>query len=67
MSKMRLSLLCAMALIFCLSADGIKAQDQILLPVKKVELYKNGMGYFERLGTVKGRQSVEIALPSSKR
>src|SRR5882724_7717599 len=37
------------------------AQD---LPVRKVILYKNGLGYFEHDGKVTGNQSVEIVLPS---
>jgi hypothetical protein len=34
------------------------------LPVKKVVLYKNGLGYFEHDGRVTGNQTVEIVLPS---
>src|SRR6266481_1163536 len=34
------------------------------LPVRKVILYKNGLGYFEHDGKVTGNQSVEIVLPS---
>lgn len=66
MSRIGRSLLCVMALGFCLPAIHLSAQDQVSLPVKRVELYKNGMGYFEHLGTVKGQQSVEIVLPSSQ-
>ncbi len=44
----------------------LPAQDSVPLPVRKVELYKNGMGYFEHLGAAKGQQSVEIVLPSSQ-
>ncbi|MFQ5658163.1 MAG: carboxypeptidase regulatory-like domain-containing protein [Candidatus Methylomirabilales bacterium] len=36
------------------------------LPVRKVVLFKNGMGYFEHLGAVKGTQDVEIVLPSAQ-
>ncbi|MFQ5724534.1 MAG: hypothetical protein ACE5G6_08565, partial [Terriglobia bacterium] len=36
------------------------------LPVRKVVLFKNGMGYFEHLGEVRGAQVVEIVLPSSQ-
>ena len=37
------------------------AQD---LPVRKVVLYKNGLGFFEHTGKVTGNQTVEIVLPS---
>jgi hypothetical protein len=66
MSKLRLHLLYAAVLAICLTAPELPAQDIVPIPVRKVELYKNGMGYFEHLGTVKGRQSVEIVLPSSQ-
>jgi hypothetical protein len=44
------------------------AQDSgaVPLPVRKVVLYKNGMGYFEHLGNIRDAQSVEITLPSSQ-
>jgi hypothetical protein len=58
-------LLCTALIAFFLSAP-LPAQDLVQLPVKKVELYKNGMGYFEHLGTVNGQQSIEIVLPSSQ-
>ncbi len=58
-------LLCTALIAFFLSAPS-PAQDLVQLPVKKVELYKNGMGYFEHLGTVNGQQSIEIVLPSSQ-
>jgi hypothetical protein len=44
----------------------LTAQEPVQLSVKKIELYKNGMGYFEHLGTVKGTQSVEITLTTSQ-
>jgi hypothetical protein len=66
MSKLRFHLSYAMLLMFCLPAYEVQSQDTVPLPVKKVELYKNGMGYFEHLGTVKGQQNVEIVLPSSQ-
>jgi hypothetical protein len=61
-----LSALCNVGLALSLSVVGLPAQESVPLPVKKVELYKNGMGYFEHLGTVKGTQTVEIVLPSSQ-
>ncbi|MFQ5926507.1 MAG: carboxypeptidase regulatory-like domain-containing protein [Terriglobia bacterium] len=39
-------------------------QSKVPLPVRKVVLYKNGIGYFEHLGKVRGTQTVEITLPS---
>ena len=47
-------------------STSLSAQETVPVPVRKVVLYKNGMGYFEHLGTVKGQQSVEIVLPSSQ-
>jgi hypothetical protein len=47
-------------------AVQLYAQNAVPLPVKKVELYKNGMGYFEHLGTVEDSQNVEIVLPSNR-
>ncbi len=35
-------------------------------PVQKVALYKNGMGYFQHLGTVRGDGVLEMELPSSQ-
>jgi hypothetical protein len=45
-------------------AAAAVAQDAV--PVRKVELYKNGMGFFEHVGPVKDSQSVEIALPGAQ-
>ena len=42
------------------------AQEPVPLPVRKVVLYKNGMGYFEHLGEVREAQAVEIVLPSAQ-
>ncbi len=36
------------------------------LPVRKVVLYKNGVGYFEHAGTVSGNQRVTIDFTSSQ-
>ena len=43
-----------------LSVIGAFAQEPNRLPIKRVILYKNGVGYFEHLGTVKDNQSVAI-------
>jgi len=43
------------------------AQDAITdLPVRKVVLYKNGVGYFEHAGSVNGNQRVTIEFTSSQ-
>src|SRR5437762_12773070 len=47
-------------------STSLGAQENVPVPVRKVVLYKNGVGYFEHLGSVKGQQTVEIALPSSQ-
>ena len=40
------------------------ASQQVDLPVRKVVLYKNGVGYFEHAGTVSGNQRVAIDFTS---
>jgi hypothetical protein len=52
--------------IFFVTAANLAAQESVTLAVRKVELYKNGIGYFEHLGQIKGSQSVQIVLPSSQ-
>lgn len=48
-------------------AQGARSESPgVPLPVRKVVLYKNGMGYFEHLGQVRGTQTVEIVLPSAQ-
>lgn len=47
-------------------ASPARAQEAVPLPVRKVVLYKNGMGYFEHVGAIRGRQTVEIVLPSAQ-
>src|SRR6267154_1717860 len=36
------------------------------LPIKRVVLYKNGVGYFEHLGQVQGNQDVSISFTSGQ-
>jgi hypothetical protein len=51
------------------SASSQKARpgaSQVDLPVHKVVLYKNGVGYFEHAGTVSGNQRVAIDFTSSQ-
>src|SRR5208282_1447809 len=46
--------------------EAPKAQSAApqVLPVRKVVLYKNGVGYFEHAGTVQGNQRVTIDFTS---
>jgi Carboxypeptidase regulatory-like domain len=45
---------------------GLPAQDASKLPVKRVVLYKNGVGYFEHIGKVTGKQDVSIPFTSGQ-
>ncbi len=47
-------------------APSSAGRGAVPLPVRKVVLYKNGMGYFEHVGAIRGRQTVEIVLPSAQ-
>jgi hypothetical protein len=62
--KMRSGTLAVLMLAAMGPGPAQAAQDP--LPVRKVVLYKNGMGYFEHLGSVRGAQAVEITLPRSQ-
>jgi hypothetical protein len=42
------------------------AQDSASLPVKRVVLYKNGVGYFEHVGQVRDKQDVTIQFTSGQ-
>src|SRR3954470_3359827 len=42
------------------------AADSASLPVRKVVLYKSGIGYFEHRGPVRGNQDVSVDLNSSQ-
>ena len=48
------------------TAVGASSLDLQNLPVRKVVLYKNGVGYFEHAGTVSGNQRVAIDFTSSQ-
>jgi hypothetical protein len=48
------------------SAPALFAQAEAPLPVRKVVLYKNGIGYFEHRGEARGQGAVAIELPSSQ-
>jgi hypothetical protein len=47
-------------------AGLISAQTQACLPVKRVVLYKNGVGYFEHVGRIQGNQDVAIPFTSGQ-
>lgn len=61
--------------LLCLSPVCLLAQDPAppaaqqpaaTVPVRRVVLYKTGVGYFEHLGTVRGRQDVTIRFTSAQ-
>lgn len=54
------------ALVFAIvvGAGAVSAQSE--LPVRKVVLYKNGVGYFEHVGKVSGNQAVEVSFTSAQ-
>src|ERR1700682_419830 len=45
------------------SAPEVQAPD---MPVRRVVLYKNGVGYFEHLGRVRGNQDIHIDFTSGQ-
>lgn len=47
-------------------ATPAAGRDTIDLPVRKVVLYKNGVGYFEHAGTVNGNQRVSVDFTSAQ-
>ena len=55
-------------LLFALSifTATLCAQDNTSLPVKRVVLYKNGVGYFEHVGQVRDKQDVTIQFTSGQ-
>src|SRR2546423_11472330 len=42
------------------------AESSAKLPVRRVVLYKNGVGYFEHLGHVRGSQDVHVDFTSAQ-
>ena len=60
-----MALVGVLALFFLSPAAGA-GESPVPLPVRKVVLYKNGMGYFEHVGKVRGTQDMEIVLPSAQ-
>src|SRR5512136_960011 len=48
------------------TTPGPEARRADTLPVKRVVLYKNGVGYFEHLGRVRGNQSMTVDFTSGQ-
>jgi hypothetical protein len=55
-------LLPAYSLFVC----AVLAQQETALPIKRVVLYKNGVGYFEHLGKVNGNQTISVPFTSAQ-
>ncbi len=45
---------------------GAATEPAASLPVRRVVLYKNGVGYFEHLGRVRGNQTVHVDFTSAQ-
>ena len=45
---------------------GASSAESTRLPVRRVVLYKNGVGYFEHLGRVRGNQDVHVDFTSAQ-
>lgn len=52
--------------LYLVIAGLVSAQTQAGLPVKRVVLYKNGVGYFEHVGRIQGNQDVAIPFTSGQ-
>ena len=64
---MRIQLLLPAILIpACLQCQERPADDSANLPIKRVVLYKNGIGYFEHLGRVRDNQEVTVSFTSGQ-
>ncbi len=61
-----LSLLATFVLTFNLFAQEAPARGPARLPVKRIVLYKNGVGYFEHVGKVRGNQDLTIDFTSAQ-
>ncbi|UCF36467.1 MAG: hypothetical protein JSU96_16850 [Acidobacteriota bacterium] len=61
----RVLILGCISAVLSLTCAAVAAEDT-RLPVRKVVLYKNGMGYFQHQGTVDGDARIEIPLSSSQ-
>ena len=54
------------SLAFLVTAVGHGQSAAGGLPVKRVVLYKNGVGYFEHIGQVQGNQEMALAFTSGQ-
>ncbi len=61
-----ISLLVALLLSPCFGQQAASPVTGGALPVKRVVLYKNGVGYFEHVGPVRGNQNVTIPFTSGQ-
>jgi hypothetical protein len=61
-----LTLLYASLLPLCLQSQDRPADVSASLPIKRVVLYKNGVGYFEHLGRVHDNQDVTVSFTSGQ-
>jgi hypothetical protein len=60
------SLLFALLLPLSLESQDRPADASANLPIKRVVLYKNGIGYFEHLGRVRDNQDVTVSFTSGQ-
>ncbi len=51
-------------ILLLLPSIWLSAQEK--LPVKRVVLFKNGVGYFEHVGSVHGNESVTVSFTSGQ-
>jgi hypothetical protein len=58
--------LCVCLLGFSAQGQERSQDDSASLPIKRVVLYKNGVGYFEHLGRIQNNQQVTIAFTSGQ-
>ena len=63
MSKTLLSLALALSALLANGSDTTAGEK---LPVRRVVLYKNGVGYFEHTGAVRGSQELKIDFTSAQ-
>jgi len=52
--------------LLALAQEPVTPESSAPLPVRKVVLYKSGVGYFEHLGSVRNRQEVAIRFTSAQ-
>lgn len=60
------ALIFALLLPLCLQSQERPADPSSNLPIKRVVLYKNGVGYFEHLGRVRDNQEVTVSFTSGQ-